>query len=142
MQEPVGQRVGYLIKRAQHAMRTAMDAALRDLGISTPQYAALSLIAEEPGLSNAELARRAFVTAQTMNEILAILQTRGLIERQPHPGHGRILQAHLTATGKTLLNAAHERVTAIEAQMVSDLDMRERQQLVHALERCVTALRR
>ncbi len=141
-QECVEQRVGYLIKRAQQALRTAMDRALRDLGVTTPQYAVLSLLAEETGLSNAALARRAFVTAQTMNEILATLQRSGLVERQPHPSHGRVLQTHLTDAGKALLDASHARVEAIEARMVSDLDLQERQQLARALERCVTAVQR
>ena len=140
MQQAAEQRLGYLIKRAQQTLRAAMDGALRDLGVSTPQYAVLSLLAEEPGLSNAELARRAFVTAQTMHEILALLQLRGWVGRQSHPGGGRVRQTQLTDAGKDLLAAAQERVGAVEAQMVADLDPRERQQLAAALNRCVTAL--
>jgi len=140
MQQPAEQRLGYLIKRAQQALRSAMDGALRELDVSTPQYAVLSLLAEEPGLSNAELARRAFVTAQTMHEILALLHLRGWVGRPSHSGRGRVLKTHLTDAGKDLLEAALERVGAVEAQMVADLDTRERQQLATALNRCVMAL--
>jgi DNA-binding MarR family transcriptional regulator len=75
-----------------------------------------------------------------MNELLAALEADGLVERRPHPAHGRILPARLTEAGKTLLDAADARVTAIEAQMVADLDPQERRQLAQALECCVTAL--
>jgi DNA-binding MarR family transcriptional regulator len=77
-----------------------------------------------------------------MNEILATLEADRLVERRPHPGHGRVLQAHLTEVGNTLLEASDARVRAIEAQMVSELDLQERQQLAQALECCVTALQR
>jgi hypothetical protein len=61
-------RVGYQLKRAEHALRLEMDGALRDMGLTTPQYAALSVLGDEPGLSGAELARRCFVTPQTIME--------------------------------------------------------------------------
>ena len=77
----LGGRVGYELKRVQHALRQAMDEALRETGVTTPQYAAMSVLAEEPGLSNARLARRSFVTPQTMNQILARLEASGLVER-------------------------------------------------------------
>jgi DNA-binding MarR family transcriptional regulator len=51
----VDHRVGYQLKRAQHLLRLATDAALRPLNLTTPQYAALSAIAEVPGASNAAL---------------------------------------------------------------------------------------
>jgi DNA-binding MarR family transcriptional regulator len=138
--EPVGRRAGYLIKRAQQALRNAMDRALREHGLTTPQYAILSFLAEEPDLSSAELARRAFVTPQTMNEILTKLAADGLVARSAHPRHGRILQTRLTDAGARALEACHACVDAIEAQMVSALDGREQHQLVRALERCIEAL--
>ena len=58
---------GYLLKRAQAALHAAMAAALHEHGATLAQYAVLTALDEEPGLSNAELARRAFVTPQTMN---------------------------------------------------------------------------
>jgi hypothetical protein len=62
--------VGYQLKRAQQALRTAMDEGLRAQGLTTPQYAALTHLEADEPLSGAELARRCFVTAQTMNAIL------------------------------------------------------------------------
>ncbi len=55
------QSVGYQLKRAQHALRIQMDNALREVGLTTPQYAALSAIEATPGLSGNKLARQCFV---------------------------------------------------------------------------------
>ena len=62
--------LGYQIKVIQHAIRLSMDRLLKDINLTTPQYAALSALAENPGISGAALARKCFVTSQTMNEII------------------------------------------------------------------------
>jgi len=74
-----------------------------------------------------------------MNEMLVILQTRGLVERGPHRGHGRVLQAHLSEAGKALLDTFHARVRTIEVQISGHS---ERHLLVRARERCAMALHR
>lgn len=118
-----------------------MDEALKELGVTTPQYAALSVLAEEPGLSNAALARRSFVTPQTMNQILVRLEAAGLVKRRPHPEHGRVLQAHLTEEGEKLRRECERRVDAIEERMVYELSEEERLRLLELLRRCSEALR-
>ncbi len=60
----------------------------------------MSVLADHPGVSNAELARLRFVTAQTMTEILRALARDGRVTHAPHPEHGRIIQYRLTAKGE------------------------------------------
>jgi DNA-binding MarR family transcriptional regulator len=134
-------RVGYELKRVQHDLRLGMDGTLKELGVTTPQYAALSVLAEEPGLSNSTLARRSFVTPQTMNQILVRLEAAGLVERHAHPEHGRILQAYLTEEGERLRRECAVRVDAVEEPMVSGLSAVERSNLLGLLRRCSAALR-
>lgn len=133
-------RVGYELKRVQHALRLAMDEALREVGITTPQYAAMSALAEEPGLSNARLARRSFVTPQTMSQILVRLEASGLVERRGHPEHGRVLQAFLTREGVGLLEECAWRVDLVEERMVSRLGEDDRLALLKALRACAEGL--
>jgi hypothetical protein len=67
--EPVGpldESVGYGLKQVTTALRTAMDAALRPLDLTVPQYACLEQLGQRPGQSNAELARAVFVTRQSI----------------------------------------------------------------------------
>ena len=134
-------RVGYELKRVQHDLRLGMDGELKELGVTTPQYAVLSVLAEDPGLSNATLARRSFVTPQTMNQILVRLEAAGLVERRAHPEHGRVLQAYLTEEGERLRQECAELVDAVEERMVSGLSGDERSNLLILLRRCSAALR-
>ncbi len=131
---------GYLLKRAQAALHAALAGALRDHGATLAQYAVLAALDEEPGLSNAELARRAFVTPQTMNQILRELEHKGWVTRHPHPGHGRILQADVTQEGRAALRACHQAADAIEEQMLAGLSPADCQQLTAALCSCIEAL--
>jgi DNA-binding MarR family transcriptional regulator len=136
----LGRRVGYQLKRAEHALRLEMDGVLRGIGLTTPQYAALSVLEEEAGLSGAALARRCFVTPQTMNQILMNLQGSGMVERRPHPEHGRVLSAYLTRKGAELVALAHGEVGAIEDRMLVGLDSGERSRLLEALRGCAESL--
>ena len=133
--------VGYLLKNAQQSLRVAMDVALRDLGVTTPQYAALAFVEESPGLSSAQLARQAFVTPQTMQRIVANLEAGGLLERDPHPELGRVLEARLTGRGRDLLVECHRRVQIVESRMVAGLTQDDLLRLADLLNRCAANLR-
>lgn len=140
MQGPVEQQVGYLVKRLQQQIRSALDARLARHGVSMATYAALSVLEHDPGLSNAELARRCFVTPQTMSELVGDLEEAGLLARRAHPQHGRIIETRLTDRGRELVDACHQEVEALHAVMLADLSDTETAQLTDLLRRCSTAL--
>jgi DNA-binding MarR family transcriptional regulator len=133
----VTDRVGYQLKRAQQALRTAMDEGLRAQGLTTPQYAALTHLEADEPLSGAELARRCFVTAQTMNAILVGLERARLVERAPHAKHGRVIEARLTKRGRAKVQGAHRTVFGIEERMLSKITPVGRRRLNETLRRLV-----
>ena len=92
-----------------------MDTALRPHDLTSPQYGVLSVLARDPGLSGADLARAVNTTPQAANEVLATLERKRMVERRPHPTHGRILQAAPTDEGQRQLEAANPAVRALEA---------------------------
>ena len=109
--------IGFALKQAQQALRTRLDSGLREIGLTTPQYAVLAFLEVEAGASNAALARRAFVTPQTMQAILVALERAGLIARTPHPEHGRVQMTELTARGRGALEAASGIVADAEERL-------------------------
>ncbi|WP_239739749.1 MULTISPECIES: MarR family winged helix-turn-helix transcriptional regulator [Luteibacter] len=109
--------IGYALKMAQQALRTRMDAGLREIGLTTPQYAVLTYLKNEAGASNATLARRAFVTPQTMQGILVALERADLIVRTADPDHGRVQKTELTAAGIDALDAASGIVADAERRL-------------------------
>lgn len=133
-------RVGYVLKKVQAVLRARMDEVLEDRGLTMPQYAALSALEQDPGISNAELARRSFVTPQTMIRIIGNLEAMGLVAREPHPTHGRVLLTTLTAKGKKLVGSCHQGALAVETRMLRSLSARERAHFLKMLERCFRSL--
>ena len=109
--------IGFALKQAQQALRTHMDAALQQIGLTTPQYAVLNFLQIAPGASNAELARRSFVTPQTMQGIVVALERSGFVVRAPHAKHGRVQTTELTNQGRNVLAAASTIVAGAEARL-------------------------
>lgn len=132
--------VGYVLKQAAAALRGAMDAALRPLGLTVPQYACLELLGQRPGLSAAELARGAFVTRQSMHTVLQGLQDRGLLTRPPVAPRGRALPTRLTAEGVVLVATASQEVATVERRMLAALPEDSLVRLRADLTACATAL--
>ena len=134
------EQIGYVLKQVQQALRAAMDTALRRHGLTTPQYATMNALAEGGALSGAELARRCFVTPQTMNGIIVNLEAAGLVERREDPSDGRVLRVALTLAGRAQFDACQREVETIEERMLGGLRADERVWFLDALRRCKAAL--
>ncbi|WP_432572679.1 MarR family winged helix-turn-helix transcriptional regulator [Kineococcus sp. SYSU DK005] len=137
---PLEESVGYALKQAAAALRGAMDAALRPLELTVPQYSCLELLGQRPGLSSADLARGAFVTRQAMNGVLRGLQERGLVTRPASAPHGRALPTELTPAGRAALGAASAAVRGVEQRMLTALGPAARHRLRGDLATCAGAL--
>lgn len=135
-----GQRLMYLVKRLEMAERARMEEVLRPHGVTLHQYTALSILERRQGLSSAQLARRHFVTPQAMNQMVAAMERDELIERRPDPANRKILRAWLTERGARVLRECHERVDALERQMLDGLAPAQVAEFQRVLERCLAAL--
>ena len=113
--------IAYLLRQAQAATRLTLERALADLGVTTPQFAVLTMLNAYPGLSGADVARVALLTPQTVGVIIGNLERDGAIQKTPHPVHGRMLQWTLTRRGAALLGKCRNRVNAVERRLVAGL---------------------
>ena len=110
----------WLLKQAFYFSLTTVNDAVSEHGVSTAQIGMLRQLANEPGLSGAELARRLLISPQGVQLALNALEQRGLVERKQDPQHGRILQAFLTDQGREVADAvvsdaiaAHDKVFGV-----------------------------
>ncbi|MDA8296115.1 MAG: MarR family transcriptional regulator [Actinomycetota bacterium] len=133
-------RTSYLVKRLETAMRSRLDALCARHGLSTMQYVALSVLAANGGMSSAELAIRSFVSPQSANQMVALLERRGLIERLADPANRRILRTRLTKAGAALLEACERDVDAFEREMFAGIGEAGEAQLRAALDACIANL--
>jgi len=129
--------VGYVLKRATAALRTAMDAALRDHDLTVPQYSCLEQLAHRPGLTNATLARGTFVSRQAMHQLLGTLRSADLVQSD---GAGRHEHFTLTDTGAKRLVGASAAVAAVQERMLATFNSEQRRRLCADLAACADAL--
>lgn len=132
--------LGYLLKEASSALRAAMEAVLKPLGMTVTHYSCLELLAQRPGLSNSELARGAFVTRQSMNVLLQALEKDGYVTRPAEPPVGKALPAQLTARGRRSLEKATVAVRSVEIRMLHGMTPDEQAVAFTALRSMIRSL--
>lgn len=133
--------MGYLLKEASSALRTAMEEVLRPLGMSVTRYSCLELLAQRPGLSNSELARGAFVTRQSMNVLLRAFEREGFVTRPSEAPVGKALPTRLTARGRRRLDKATVAVRSVEVRMLAGMTETEQAMAFRMLQRMIHSLR-
>jgi len=134
--------VGFLLKNLHLGLRQALEVALREhrIPLSFAQVGAMFSLLIEPGLPGAQLARRASVSAQTMNAILRRLEANGFITRRPHPESRRADSWFLTEDGDAMLEQARTVGDAIFERVLSVFSPAEAEEFKRSLRRCIAAL--
>jgi DNA-binding MarR family transcriptional regulator len=123
----------YVLGRVDHGIRREMRKRLVPWQLGVPEYTALSVLRARPGLSNAQLARRSLVAPQSMIEILARLETRGLVRRRADPHHALVRRAELTVHGRATLEAAEPSIAALQEQLLADVAPTDRDVVLRGL---------
>jgi DNA-binding MarR family transcriptional regulator len=129
-----------LLRQIQHATRRATEEELEDTGLTVTHANVLAEIGHGDPRTNAELARLHSVTPQSMAEILASLESRGLISRSPKPDLGRAMPAELTRQGQSQLLSVHLAMRKVEHRLLSLLSPTDISRLSKLLEACLVSI--
>lgn len=130
----------YLLSSLQRRTRAWFAARIERFDITVPMFRVMFEIHHaSDDLTSSELARRTYVSVQTVNLVVQTLSERGLVDRSP-TGQGRSLALSLTEAGSALLTdmraehaavidamTAHAGVTSHDvrdllARMISSVD--------------------
>lgn len=95
-------RVWFRFIRLNRRVTAAMAGELRGLGLSIPQFDALSTLTEREGLTQQDLAARLYVTKGNVSGLVDRLVEAGWVERRAIPGDRRSHALHLTPAGTAL----------------------------------------
>lgn len=137
-EKPLG--IAYLIGRLDHSINRHLRDVIAPVGLTVTQYTALSALAGHSQLSNAQLAERSLISPQAANEMVKAMETKGWIERQPDPAHGRIIRIHVTALGQELLSRCDAAAAGLESRMLAPLGEEDRASLRGQLKTLLHAL--
>ena len=131
---PVG--IVYLLKRTELAVRSCAEALLNPFDLTPAQFLVLFQLKQATGVSSADLARAVGISPQSIVELIAPLERKGLIRRRQDPEHGRILRTTLTAAGERLLARAWPGAVGLERELMANLTVAE----LSSLHRSLTKL--
>jgi len=133
-------RISYVVARLERAVRRSINDRVSRYDLTVLQYTTLSVLGRRGELSNAQLARRSYMSPQAMSEVIDALEKKGLITRSPHPNHRRVYPATLTAKGKKVLAACERLVDTMESEMLGDLSEADQKMLREWLVSAVRGL--
>lgn len=100
----------------------AMDARLREVGLTLFEYGALMSLSDAPGraLRISEMAERTYAPLPRMSKVVARLEERGLVARSASVVDGRASLMTLTASGRRVLLRAARIQSAAAHDLVLD----------------------
>jgi DNA-binding MarR family transcriptional regulator len=131
-------RISYAIARLHQLVFASVSELAARHGLTALQFTTLSVLSRHGApLSSSQLARRSFMTAQSMHEVIHRLERDGLIERNPHPDHGRKLPASLTAKGRRVLAACEAAVAEFETTMLRGFSKADRLTFLNVVKSAV-----
>ena len=117
----------YVIGRVSQGIRRELRERLSSCGLSVADVTTLSVLRGRACLSNAQLARRALITPQSMIEVLGSLEQRGLVRRRADPANARIMRAELTSSGRRVLARADAVIAALEDELLAGVAPQRRE---------------
>ena len=117
-----GNSVGYWICTTSHALRRALEAELSQVALTLRQWEVLACLACEDGLSQAEMADRLGIEAQTLAGVLTRMERDGWLERKSCCDDRRKNRIHSTERAESIWKQTTEICERIRAQAVAGLD--------------------
>lgn len=133
-------QVGYLLVRIGHALAQRWTRDLAPFKLSARQHGVLAILAARPGVSAGALAREAMITPQSMGELLAGLEERGLVTRQAPAGRGHPARLELTDAARDLLADVQPVVRTSNSPATLGLDETEIEHLHRLLTKVLPAV--
>ena len=124
---------GYGMKRAFNAIQADVNRTLKPFGLRMVTFSALSVIAEKPGLSQAQLADALSIERPNLVVLVDELEQAGLIARDRHASDRRAYALALTNEGARVLKRADAAVMAHDAHMTKALSKADRARLMDML---------
>jgi len=127
--------VGYNARRAWLIISGVFAERMAPYGLKQIDFSVLSLLAHNPGATSRQLCNTLDILPPNLVSLVATLDSRGLIERKPHPHDGRAVGLHLTEAGDKLIREAEQTVMQLEADASARLTAREREMLIRLLQK-------
>ncbi|KGJ03541.1 DNA-binding transcriptional regulator, MarR family [Paracoccus halophilus] len=131
----LGTLIGYRLKRAYMQIQPQAQRVLAGENLRVVSFSCLSIIADNPGIVQSELAAVLQMERSNLVVIIDELEQRGLIGRERVPTDRRRYALTATLRGRRLRDSVAEKVRQAEDAVIGRLNPQDRAHLLAVLER-------
>ncbi|MEI3848423.1 MULTISPECIES: MarR family transcriptional regulator [unclassified Microbacterium] len=133
-------RLNYTAYRLARALNRAAENTALAQGITLSQLLIMQVLGEGMPLSNAQIARRTFVSSQAAHVVSAELLSSGLIEKVDHPTNRRVRLVRLSESGWARLAECEREMREREDRLAAAIGPDLGETLAEILDRAADAL--
>jgi MarR family transcriptional regulator, organic hydroperoxide resistance regulator len=131
----MGDRLGHALARHRHVHHRYIQPRVKALGVFRGQPPVLLTIAEQPGISQVELARCVHVQPPTLARTIDRIEEANFVTRTSDPDDHRINRISLTDHGRETVKQLRVVHDAEHREIFSVLTVTEQEQLCSLLDR-------
>ncbi len=137
---PLEYWIGFNLRMAQEATFEAFSRRSLEIGESPGQFATLTIISRNPGISQTELSHAAGRDKSSLTPVVEDLVRRGLVERKRVDSDRRAYQLNLTPDGKKTLTQLTRCARRHERNLDRIIGLRDRKRFLALLKKIATEI--
>jgi DNA-binding MarR family transcriptional regulator len=127
--------IGYNARRAALAVIAEFLEKMAVYDLKPVDFSVMSVIVHNPGVTSRQLCACLNILPPNLVGLIQSLDSRGLIDRQPHPHDGRAMGLYPTKKGKSLMLDAEATASELERNVGGKLTPNQAQTLVMLLQK-------
>lgn len=127
--------IGYNARRAALAVISQFLERMAVYDLKPVDFSVMSVVVHNPGVTSRQLCAALNILPPNLVGLVQSLESRGLLERLPHPHDGRAMGLHPTDPGLELMKKAEATASELEMSIGSKLTPNQVQTLVTLLQK-------
>lgn len=128
---------GHLMRRAQQIAVSIFAEECKEFGLTPVQYALLCAVRDNPGIDQITLASLVALDRSNTGDVIARLEERGLLQREPGRLDRRTKTLRITAEAADLIARMQEAVEESQRRILAPLTETEQQVFMTLLAKLV-----
>ncbi|GGL61550.1 MarR family winged helix-turn-helix transcriptional regulator [Wenxinia marina] len=130
----------FLTRSLRFLMRADSDMLRREMALEPGEIGIIGLLAENPGISQNDLAMSLVLKKSAVTKLVQGLEKRGLLDRQRSESDRRSNELTLTAAGREKARAVHLRVAELHRDWFAGIPPRDQAVFFSVLFRVVATM--
>lgn len=130
-----GHELAMLLRKAYLTFHRRANARILKSGVTADQFVALTMLAQEEGITQVTLVERTGSDPNTVTAILRLLERRGLVRREAHAQDGRARCVFLTRQGRAVQRKLSREADLMLSELWNSISESQRKPVLEALRR-------